>query len=67
MIPTIGLIVAVYACARLLQVPLEHSGVNGKQWWLLVIAIPAILVIGFCTLVLLTDSSAVSRMPELSR
>jgi hypothetical protein len=45
MIPTIGLIVAIYAITRLVQVPLENTG--GKWRWgvLLLISAPAVIAI----------------------
>lgn len=46
MIPTIGLIVAIYVIARLLQVPIEYHGKGGIEAVLWVISILAILVIG---------------------
>jgi hypothetical protein len=42
MIPTIGIMIAVYAVARLLQVPLEQSGWPKRWIVLLVISVPAI-------------------------
>jgi hypothetical protein len=56
MIPAIGVLIAVYACARLLQVPLEHSPVRGKHWWLLVISVPAIGAIAVVTVGLILAS-----------
>ena len=47
MIPTVGLIVAIYAIARLLQVPIESSASTSRWVWLLLITLPAIVAIGF--------------------
>ena len=40
MIPTVGLIVAVYAIARLVQVPLE-AWETKLRWWSLAVSVPA--------------------------
>ena len=43
MIQIVGLLVAVYAVARLLQVPIEHSAHHRKDIWLWVIALVGML------------------------
>lgn len=50
MIPTIGLIVAIYAVARLLQVPIEHRDEETKRPHLWAITIPAVILIGLLAL-----------------
>ena len=53
MIQIVGLLVAVYAVARLLQVPIEHSAHHRKDIWLWVIALVGIMGIGLLSFVLL--------------
>lgn len=53
MIPTVGLIVAIYAIARLIQVPIEASSSTNRWVWLLLIALPAVAAIGLLGLELL--------------
>ena len=55
MLPLIGLIVAVYAVARLLQVPLEASAFTGRVFALAIVS----LVAGI-TIILLTFSLMMS-------
>lgn len=57
MIPILGLIVAVYAIARLLQVPLAHAP-QASTAWLWIISILAIVAIGILALVLLASGVA---------
>ena len=65
MIPNIGLMLAVYAIARLLQVPLEASPLERRWIGLLSISIPAILIIAFLALDLVLSSSNVKLPPGL--
>jgi len=53
MIQLIGLIIAIYAVARLLQVPIEHMTSDNRRTLLWIIAVPAIGVILLLTAVLL--------------
>ena len=53
MIQIVGLLVAVYAVARLLQAPIEHSAHHRKDIWLWVIALVGIMGIGLLSFVLL--------------
>ena len=53
MIPILGLIVAVYAVARLIQVPIEASAHPRKTLLLLIVSLPAMLAIGVMALGLL--------------
>lgn len=53
MIQIIGLIMAVYCVARLIQVPLEVGQVNPRAALIGVVSIVAIGVIGLLTVVLL--------------
>ena len=62
MIPTIGMMVAAYALARLLQVSIEHSAIPKKPIWLLLISIPAIGVIGLCALELLVSGTSATDL-----
>lgn len=64
MIPTIGLMIAAYACARLLQVPVEQSQFRTKTALLWIISVPAILVVGGCALNLVL--SAVTSSNQLN-
>jgi hypothetical protein len=65
MIPTVGLIVAIYAIARLLQVPLESSESKRRGLWLFLISAPAILAIGFLAFALLqSGTSGLSSLGE---
>jgi hypothetical protein len=57
MIPTLGFIVATYALARLLQVPIENSRSEVRWVALLVISIPSMLVISFLALDLFISGS----------
>lgn len=59
MIPTLGLIVAIYAIARLLQVPIEASTLNNRWIWLLLISVPALIAIGVLALDLLLSGSGI--------
>jgi hypothetical protein len=54
MIPTLGLIVAVYALARLIQVPVEHWETK-HRWTLLLISLPAIAIIALLALLLMAS------------
>lgn len=56
MIPIIGLLIAVYAVARLLQVPLEQSAHPRKVLLLFLISLPAIIAIAVMALGLLITS-----------
>jgi hypothetical protein len=51
-IPTIGLIVAIYAVARLLQVPIEHRD-SDKRYPLRTISIIAVALIALLSLSLI--------------
>lgn len=67
MIQTIGLIVAVYAMARLLQVPLEFPvksrllSADARHTLTLVISLCAALGVGMLTMLLLTSPAPVPR------
>ena len=65
MIPTVGLIVAVYAIARLIQVPLESSDVKRRARWLFAISAPAVLAIAFLAFALVqSGTSGLSSLGE---
>lgn len=55
MIPIIGLILAIYSIARLVQIPIENMPSEWDYRWVIlaVISAPAILVIAFLSLLLL--------------
>lgn len=55
MIPIIGLILAIYSIARLVQIPIENMPPEWDGRWVIlaVISAPAILVIAFLSLLLL--------------
>ena len=57
MIPAIGVIIAAYTIARLLQVPLEQSKSDNREWFLWTISLLAILVIVWFSVGLLKTSS----------
>lgn len=63
MIPILGLIVAIYAVARLLQVPIEASHIKYAWIWLLLISVPAILGVTFLAVSLLL--SGVDVRPDV--
>jgi hypothetical protein len=52
MIPAIGMIIAAYTIARLLQVPLERSESKNRQWFLWTISLLAIMYITWFAAVL---------------
>jgi len=60
MIPAIGMIIAAYAVARLLQVPLEQSKERDNDWLLWTISLVAILVIASLSVGILVSSSEVT-------
>jgi len=61
-IPAIGMIIAVYAVARLLQVPIEQSREDNRQWLLWTVSLVAILAIVWFSVGILTSSSEVADM-----
>jgi hypothetical protein len=64
MIPLVGLIVATYAVARLIQVPVEAAQAwKGRMVVLWLVSIPSILVIGALAIALLFSSSPTSGLP----
>jgi hypothetical protein len=66
MIPTIGLMIATYAIARLLQVPMEMFEKGSARWIVAaVISAGAIIVIGFFALDLLMRGTT-SSPPDVS-
>jgi hypothetical protein len=68
MIPTLGVLVAVYAVARLLQVPMEMYAPGSARWVIALIisalAITAIVILTF-TLVLSGVRSPMPSVPGL--
>lgn len=62
MIPAIGMIIAVYAIARLLQVPLEQSKSENREWFLWTISLLAILLIGWFSIRLWMNQSGAADM-----
>jgi hypothetical protein len=67
MLQIIGLIVAVYACARLLQVPCEHVSERNRFVATLVLGLIGVAVIGLLTVGLLRSGVDTSRLPGLGR
>lgn len=61
MLQLIGLIVAVYAVARLVQVPIEHSTLSQKTGVLMVVSIFAVGAIGLLTFGLMTATFEMPR------
>lgn len=53
MIPTLGIMVAAYAVIRLIQIPIEHSAVTYKLFWLSVLSFLGVVVVGLCAIGLL--------------
>jgi NADH:ubiquinone oxidoreductase subunit 6 (subunit J) len=64
MIQIVGLIVAVYAVARLLQVPIEHSTASNRQQLLWLLTVGGVLAIGLLTLMLLSAGVDPSSFPR---
>ena len=68
MIPAVGMIIVVYAIARLLHVPIEQSKSENREWFLWTISLLAILFIGwFAVGLCITQSEAVDILRKLSR
>jgi hypothetical protein len=67
MLQIIGLIVAVYACARLLQAPCEHVSERNRFVATLVLGLIGGAVIGLLTVGLLRSGVDTSRLPGLGR
>ncbi len=67
MIPLVGMIVAVYAMARLLQVPVEavRTDTGPRIAWLWLVSVPALLIIAFLAVTLMF--SGASATPGLTR
>lgn len=65
MIPTIGLIVAAYAIARLIQVPIEACGLSYRWGILLLVSFPAIGVILYLVIDLLMNAAKAPTLPGL--
>jgi hypothetical protein len=68
MIPTIGIMIAGYAIARLLQVPLEHSSLRAKVPLLVVLSVLGVIVVGFCAVgLMLSDLTSSTTLQQLGR
>lgn len=58
MLQVIGLIVVVYAIARLLQIPLETPAKGSREAFIWIISILAILAIGILAMMLMVSGAA---------
>jgi hypothetical protein len=67
MLQIIGLIVAVYACARLLQVSCEHVSEQNRFAATLVLGLIGVALIGLLTVGLLMSGVDTSRLPGLGK
>lgn len=68
MIPTLALIVAIYAIVRLLQVPIEASAMEKRAVILWILSIPAALAIGLLALdLIMTAAQSNSALGNLVR
>lgn len=65
MIPLVGLMVATYAIARLVQVPIEAASFRQRWLVLALVSAPSILIIGYLAVELLFSGSSVEtpRLP----
>jgi hypothetical protein len=58
---------AVYAIARLLQVPLEATTLSYRWILLLIISLPAIGVIAYLAIDLILGGSTMPQLPQMPR
>jgi hypothetical protein len=63
MVPIIGLIIAVYARARLIQIPIEASRSEARVAALTVVSVLAGLVIAFLAMSLMTSGLSTPSVP----
>lgn len=64
MIPTLGLLIAIYTIARLLQAPMEIWD-KPQKWWVLLVSLFAIPAIAFLAFSLLW-SGLTTSVPDVS-
>lgn len=67
MIPAVGLIVAVYAIARLLQVPIEALPIKARWLLLAIISVPAIIAIAYIAASLVLAGADIRLPSDLPR
>lgn len=67
MLQIIGLIVAVYTCARLLQVSCEHVDEKNRFAATLLLGLMGVALIAFLTVGLLMSGTDTSRLPGLGK